>query len=198
MQWRWLVCAAAVWAVACGDESGGDTGADAGGDAAPSGPVIVEPLTVDGSGCAACDGACAEESLTYATRTHQTREIEYRNTPPAGGDHDGCWGQWGVQAEALDARHWVHNMEHGGVVFLYNCPDGCAAEVTELTAYVESLGNRAILTAYPELGTRFGAVAWGHRLLTDCLDMDAMRDFYDRRANQGPESVSSGPPSGCM
>lgn len=184
--------------VGCNEgDPGAVTAADAGSDAS-SGPVVVEPTSVDGSGCGACDGGCVEESVVYATRRHIPGALEYRDLPPAGGDHDACWGTWGVQAVPLAERHWVHNMEHGGVVFLYNCPEGCPSALGQLEAWVSSLGNRAILTEYPELGSQFAAVSWGYRLMLDCFDPDALRDFYDRHVNQGPESVASGPPSGCM
>jgi hypothetical protein len=40
-------------------------------------------------------------------------------------------------------------------------------------------------------------VAWGHRLVSSCLDEEAMAAFYMAHFDRAPESVAGGPPSGC-
>ncbi len=192
-----LTSALALTLAGCGSESAPDGvgTADAGIDAAPT---TVAPVLVEGSGCEACDGACSAATLEYASRNHLPGAIEYVDLPPAGGDHDRCWAVWGVYDEPLPPRHWVHNMEHGGVVAVYDCPQGCEDDVASLEEWVLSLGNSAILTPLAGFGARFGVVAWGRRLTMDCLDLDAMRDFYDRFVDQGPESTTSMPPGTCM
>ncbi len=32
----------------------------------------------------------------------------------------------------------MHNLEHGGVVFLYNCPLGCEDEIADLQSVMEA------------------------------------------------------------
>jgi hypothetical protein len=39
---------------------------------------------------------------------------------------------------------WLHNLEHGHAVFLYNCPEGCPEEVARLEQ-APSLASRAAL-----------------------------------------------------
>lgn len=201
--WTRTLCPLLVMLLAgCGDsgavdasDSGGGT--DAGVDA-PLLPVDVAPASVETLSCTACASDCDEERLVYASRNHLPNEIIYADSPPAGGDHDRCWASWGVYDEPLPARNWVHNLEHGGIVVLYDCPDGCEAERAELAAWVESLGNGAILTPAQDLPRRFAVIAWEHRLLTDCLDLDAFADFHARRADQAPESTTAMPPGSCM
>lgn len=149
---------------------------------------------------ALCDGcdACAVDHPSVDGAQHVEGGVDYADLPPAGGDHDPCWTGWGVHAVDPGDEHWVHNLEHGGVVFLYRCPDGCPDEVVALEALVADLPpGTAILTPYEALPTAFAAVAWGHRLLTDCFDDRAMRGFYDLYVDQAPESVQSPPPGGC-
>jgi hypothetical protein len=90
-------------------------------------------------------------------------------------------------------------LEHGGIVFLYNCPSGCATEVSALAQLV-STHPRTVLTAYDQLpvSTRFAVMAWGHRLLTDCIDPVAFADFYTDNFDRAPESEADDPdPIGC-
>lgn len=191
---------ACLVAAGCGDDSSAPTvAADAGdGGAAELQTVRVEPTSIISTECALCAGDCSEEVLTYASRSHLPNTIEYVDGPPAGGDHDRCWAAWGVYDEPLPARNWVHNLEHGGIVVLHNCADGCSEDIGVLSAWVESLGSTALMTPDPTLQTRFAVVAWEHRLLTNCLDEDGFRDFYDRRVDQAPESTTAMPSSSCM
>lgn len=154
-------------------------------------------LLDSGAECDLCGGGCVQHEEP-TTREHVDGDIVYDDPPPMGGNHNACWAEWGVHTEEVGDEHWVHNMEHGGVVFLYNCPDGCDEEVTELTQYVTSVGSLALLTPYSEMPYRFAAVSWGWRLLQDCLDMDTMDVFYTNHVGEGPESSSANPPDGCM
>lgn len=153
------------------------------------------PVSTAGRGICTATGQC-EQSLPVLSANHVNGPIAYPDPPPVGGDHNPCWGTWGVHDQPLAAEHWVHNLEHGGVVALYHCPDGCAAEVKQLGDWVR--GRRlALLTEYDALPTRFGVVAWGHRLLTDTLDLRAFQAFYDAHVDHGPESIDGPPPSSC-
>jgi hypothetical protein len=113
-----------------------------------------------------------------------------------GGDHNECWYRWGQFEDEVPDERWVHNLEHGGVVFLYDCSSGCPDELADLQALAKR-NPRTILTPYAALPTRFGVVAWGRRLLSDCLDVTAFQAFYDARFDKAPESIGSGPPTSC-
>jgi hypothetical protein len=134
--------------------------------------------------------------LPLPPATHREGDIDYDDPPPAGGPHNPCWAPWGVHEDPVRPENWVHNLEHGGVVFLYDCPDGCEAAVAKLAAFVDE-HPQALLTPYLGLPTRFGYVSWGYRLLTDCDDIAAARAFYDAHVDRAPESITSGPPSAC-
>jgi hypothetical protein len=120
------------------------------------------------------------------TRQHVLGDIKYANPPPVGGNHNPCWTTWGVHAEEVADERWVHNLEHGGIVLLYNCKDGCDAEVKQLEALMKTR-SYSVLTPYSLMPKRFAIVAWEHRLVSDCLDLDAFKAFYDAHVGQGPE-----------
>src|SRR5262244_1701882 len=43
----------------------------------------------------------------------------YIHNPPIGGPHYWVWANWGIHEEIVPRGYWVHNLEHGAVVFLY-------------------------------------------------------------------------------
>lgn len=174
--WWMLVCAA------CGDDEGEPR------------PPASEVDAGDGL-CTSC-GGCAQ-TLPVTSAMHVMGRVDYPDTPPASGPHNGrCWSDWGVQDSEVPPERWVHNLEHGGVVFLHHCPDGCDEELGTLRELVS--GRRfTLLTSYAPLPTRFAVVAWGVRMLSDCLDRQAFESFYAAYVNRAPESIDSPPAAIC-
>jgi hypothetical protein len=170
------------------------------GDAGPSQPdagggdAQVRDASADGGICTRC-GAC-ETNIRVSTANHRSDPIDYTDPPPVGGEHNPCWTTFGLHTKEVADERWVHNLEHGAVVFLYNCPAGCDAERAQLEQLLE--GRKfGLVMPYAALPTRFGVVAWENRLLSDCLDQSAFTSFYEAHVNQAPESSTSGPPSSC-
>lgn len=155
-----------------------------------------EPTTTS---CAYCGSVCQDDTFPETTRDHVTDPIDYPDTPPTNGNHNPCWTTWGAHTEEVPDENWVHNLEHGGVVFLYDCPDGCEDDVATLTAWTATLpAGRWVLTPYSLMPDwPFAAVSWDHRLLTGCLDTDAFQTFFDEHVGRGPEDTTSEPTS-CM
>lgn len=166
-------------------------------DAEPAPPEDDGGVSQDagpGGLCSACGGC--EETLEIRSAQHKPEPISYSENPPAGGDHAACWSTFGVHTSAVPEARWVHNLEHGAVVFLHNCTDGCAAELKELEAIAKGRPF-ALVTPDARLPKRFAAVAWGIRLVSDCLDRAVFERFYEKHVDQAGESGSSGPPGGC-
>jgi hypothetical protein len=180
--------------------AGATGGRDGGGEAAaPSGGGGGEAGAASGDAsdliCTSCDGSC-EETIPVTSAYHVDGGVTYTDIPPVGGNHDPCWADWGVHDTPVPPENWVHNLEHGGVVYLYACPTGCDAEVATLAAFVEGK-VQALLTEYADMPPGFAAVSWGHRLVASCLDMSAMAAFYDAHIDQAPELSAAGKPSTC-
>jgi hypothetical protein len=166
-------------------------------DAASEG-VDAEVVLSDDAGpggiCSTCGGC--EETLVNDSRNHKPEPIMYEDNPPTGGDHAACWSSFGVHTAAVPEARWVHNLEHGAIVFLYNCRSGCSAEVKQLEALAKGRPF-ALVTPDSRLPTSFAVVAWGVRMLSNCVDMDAFAAFYEKHVDQAGESSTSGPPGGC-
>jgi len=104
-------------------------------------------------------------------------------------------------------------LEHGAVVFWYNCPEGCADEVAQAQAMIDSLPldplcagtgtpRRAVLVPNPDLDARWAASAWGYLDKASCFDEAVLRSFYAEHYGKGPEALCGGSgvtltPSSC-
>jgi hypothetical protein len=60
--------------------------------------------------------------------------VTYASRPPASGPHYASVApRYGVYEQAPPTGQWLHNLEHGAVAILYNCPEGCPEIVQGLT-----------------------------------------------------------------
>jgi len=166
-------------------------------DAARIGPDGAQ-LPVDAPPGSAC-APTAVRIPTTNTPYHREGTIDYPDPPPVGGDHNPCWGEWKVYdaSAPLAVEHWVHNLEHGGIVYLYNCPDGCDAEVSELATFVKA-HPQTLLTPYAAMPMRFAAISWGVRMTSECFNGEAFENFYTRFVGKGLEVITDGPPDSCL
>ena len=57
--------------------------------------------------------------------------VMYKHNPPASGLHWPNYATWGVHKEIVPREMWVHNLEHGAIVLLYNCPRPADGGVTD-------------------------------------------------------------------
>lgn len=128
-------------------------------------------------------------------------QVTYDANPPASGPHWSSAGiapvSAGVYDEALEEEQWVHNLEHGYVVILFDCGGPCLPsllddlqELFDAAPPSELFGNtKLVITPYDGLPFAFAAVAWDHQLHLEVLDESALLDFYDEFVDQGPEAV---------
>jgi len=163
-------------------------------------PEVESLVLLSSVGCGACGGACTLENFQVNSRSHVADGVDYDYLPPVGGDHDPCWAPYGVHEEELAAENWVHNLEHGAIVLLYNCPEGCPDEVGVLSSVAASLAPSTVLvSSYSDMDSRFAAVSWGWRMLLDCADDPSpFVDFYSGHFAQAPETTTASPSAECM
>jgi hypothetical protein len=127
----------------------------------------------------------------------------YKSYPPTNGPHYSVAGRapvnWGT-VDTLVEGQFVHNLEHGGIVILYNCPSGsdCTSLKNSLTNYVQNLApleptfNEAkiIMTPYSHgMQKKVALVAWKYIEFLDAYDQNAITQFYENHVDRGPEAI---------
>jgi hypothetical protein len=117
--------------------------------------------------------------------------IEWMNEPPHSGPHYPTWSSAGEKDEPVERGFWVHNLEHGWIVLLYNCPDGCEAELDLLREVLDARPDHDILlTPDPLLGgSRFAAISWTWVHAFEDPVVEELLCFVDQHYNHSPEIV---------
>jgi hypothetical protein len=133
-------------------------------------------------------GEQAHESLGAQHVAEPLPASAYNSSPPSSGPHCNAWGRYAIFGEdaPLPACNFIHNLEHGAVVLLYNCPSACPELIEELSALQRSLlldpdcfPARVVLTPYAEMDSLVAASAWGYTWTSDCYDDAARTSLVD-------------------
>lgn len=106
----------------------------------------------------------------------------YNSNPPTSGPHDPKPVAWGVYDTPVPKEKLVHNLEHGGVLILYNCPDGCPDLVNQLKQFGDRYvagGQKVVVAPYPGMGSRLALVAWTYLDMFDELDPARVAQFIE-------------------
>jgi hypothetical protein len=121
--------------------------------------------------------------------------ITYQNNPPASGPHYPVWARYQELPAALARGYWVHNVEHGAVVFLYR-PDTAPATVGALRDAFRAVPadpqcghGRALMTPDPLIPRPIAVVAADWVLESDVVERSAILDFVTAHRNRAPENV---------
>jgi hypothetical protein len=134
----------------------------------------------------------------------QGTQIQYNHNPPTSGCHYSIASQApvppGAYNKEIPAEFWVHNLEHGYIVVLYNCPQGCDSDFQKLVAWRKTLppdpaGNGAIpyakvvILPWHTMPKKFAAVSWDYYSGWDSLDISQVQAFYDNHVGHSPEGA---------
>src|SRR5438552_8176345 len=124
--------------------------------------------------------------------------ITYQHNPPASGPHYPVWLRYHEYPGVLARGYWVHNLEHGAIVFLYR-PDTPAATVTALRDAFRALPNdpecnapRALMLQDPLMPRAVAVVAADWLLDGETVDAQAIRNFALQHRNHAPEDICEG------
>jgi hypothetical protein len=187
---------------ACQIFFGGNDDDDAPPDAATVPDVRPFP---DGGNCKPVAQAFAPDPSPHVM---EGTAVTYSTNPPSSGPHYPRWARWNMTygkdamgKDVLARSYWVHNLEHGGVVFLFNCPGGCPEVVAQLEALQASLPKdpkcdglttptRTLISSdalLPE-GVQVAAAAWGVTYTATCFDEPTLRTFYMEHFGRAPEN----------
>ncbi len=102
----------------------------------------------------------------------------YNSDPPTSGPHVGPIAEWGIHAAPIPKELQVHNLEDGGVLVQYNCPEGCSDLVEKLQAIVSRYNRQVILAPYPGMDRRIALTAWGRIDKFDEFDEQRILRFF--------------------
>jgi len=96
------------------------------------------------------------EHLQAADQKH----IPYNSDPPTSGPHLPYIAAWAIHSEPIAKELQVHNLEEGGVLVQYNCPQACPDLVARLRAIVLRYDTQVILAPYPGMDNTIALTAW--------------------------------------
>ncbi len=109
------------------------------------------------------------KTYTGLTRNHVQTKVNYKQTPPVGGDHNPVWLNCGIYTSPVPNENAVHDLEHGAVWITYK-PDLAKGDVQKLTDIAQGQ-TYLTLSPYPGLPAPVVASAWGKQLyLTGASD----------------------------
>ena len=134
----------------------------------------LDPVPTSSAHTATCDSVCGNGL-----------------NPPTAGPHCAYPLACGAYDAPTKACQYVHNLEHGHLVLLYSCPDGCPDVVSTLTqiaseAKRDSQGRpRAVVAPAEGLPTRTAALLWRRSLQQDAPDPAALRCFLKLQDERG-------------
>ena len=135
------------------------------------------------------------------THVAQGTKVTYNHDPPTSGCHYNLgYGtapiQSGAYNQVIQPEYWVHNLEHGYVAVLYNCPAGCDAQFQQLRTWYHSLAPepnfayaKVIIIPFPSMTVPFAAVSWDWYDPIPLFSISEVQRFYDNHRGQGPEAT---------
>lgn len=119
----------------------------------------------------------------------------YNSDPPTSGPHYPEEAQKGFYESNIytyPAAYLVHNLEHGYVIFWYNCDlldeSGCANLKEQIRTTIDELGGTKLI-AYPwtSLDVPLVMTSWGRLQKFEAFDSEQAKAFYRANLNKAPE-----------
>lgn len=171
------------------------------GKAEPSTPsdAGAQPLEVT-----AIDAGCAiaVESWAPGAGVHVPvgTDLSWPSNPPCGGAHYPVWAAFQEFTSPVPRGYYVHDLEHGAVVLLYNCAlvaGDCAPFLDALRQAAAALPDdpkcgggvrvRTVLSPDPLLADPLAAASWGFVYRAQCVDLPSLKAFAAAHYAHAPE-----------
>jgi len=140
--------------------------------------IVFAPKAPASYGALDSDGTEIEgvETFTNATK-HTDEDVDYEQSPPAGGPHNSVWLNCGVYNEPQTDENAVHSLEHGAVWVTYDADELSADELQRLREQLPS--SYVILSPYEGLDSRLALSAWNAQLTLDSVDDERIPTFFE-------------------
>ena len=138
------------------------------------------------------------EEIPIMTSTHIAVDSDpgtYNSDPPSSGPHypeEAEVGFYDTNIYQYPAGYHVHNLEHGYIIFWYDCADlsesGCAEVKSEIKAVMGEVNNVKVI-AYPWdlLDVPVTMTSWGRLQKMETFNAAQALAFYKANLNRSPE-----------
>ncbi len=120
--------------------------------------------------------------------------LDYKEHPPASGNHYPIPAQPGIYPEGLLPGLWVHSLEHGYIVLAYR-PPVSPEQLQQFRQLLDTLPKskygfvKLVVVPYKEMDHPYALLAWTWRLWLDQFDRQKVLGFYRAHVDRGPEDV---------
>jgi Protein of unknown function (DUF3105) len=133
------------------------------------------------------------------THVNPPTVVTYNHNPPTSGCHYNLgYPNAPIAAGAYDKviqpEYWVHNLEHGYVVALYNCPQGCNIQFQQLRNWYSSLHPnpgfpypKVLILPWTTMSVPFAMVSWDWYDSMKTFSLNEVKRFYANHIGQGAE-----------
>ena len=120
---------------------------------------------------------------------------QYNSNPPTSGLHYANEANAGFFDENIytyPTGYLVHNLEHGYVIFWYNCDlldeAGCSNLKSQIRSVMDELGGTKLI-AYPwnSIDVPLVMTSWGRLQRFEMFDAEQAKAFYRANLNKAPE-----------
>lgn len=120
---------------------------------------------------------------------------EYNSNPPTSGPHYAETAQAGFYETSIaqyPAGYLVHNLEHGYIIFWYNCSlldeTACADLKSQIKAVMDQVNNfKVIAHPWDTLDVPVAITSWERLLKMQTFDTEQALAFYKSNLNKAPE-----------
>lgn len=140
----------------------------------------------------------AGEEIPIMSSSHITLDSEpgkYNSDPPTSGPHypnEAQAGFYDTNIYQYPAGYLVHNLEHGYIIFWYNCArlseSACSELKSQIKAVMDEVNNVKVI-AYPwdSIDVPVVMTSWGRLQKVETFDAAQARAFYKTNLNRSPE-----------
>lgn len=120
---------------------------------------------------------------------------QYNSDPPTSGPHyaeEARAGFFENNNYQFPAGYLVHNLEHGYVIFWYNCnlldESGCTDLKAQIKTTMDDLGGiKLVAYPWPSLEVPLAMTSWGRLQRFEKFDSEQAKAFYRANLNRAPE-----------
>ena len=82
-----------------------------------------------------CNGVVTDVPTLASPHVPEGSTPDWNSNPPTSGPHYAVWAAFDQHYDDLPRGYWLHDLEHGAVVYAYRCDAGCPEVAAQLDAW---------------------------------------------------------------